>query len=404
MNLLPDQEEKLVNFQAITEHWDTESSIQILERNNWSLEKATTEFMMNSYSNSDSFHEIYSSLPETPPRPAFNIPAEIAEALNRDQIAPPPEKTGFFTKIRAFFEEIITPQSSDISKAAEAFEQKVKNKRPQWTPQFFTGSLKNVISETNKLGKMLVMYICSEQIKAEYTVQTLCNQAVVGLLSQNYVIWAVDKESSDGMLAEKLLRSSNYPCLAIISVRNVEKPVVLAKLQGQRSVEQVVEFLSAQISPIISYNPRQAELERERQLRASQEQELREAERILKERVQQEELKKQSELLRKQAEMEEKQKRENLRQAKIEELGPEPNNPEATFVSFRMPNGSKLERRFDKDRKVQVLYDFLEINECSGIEILFGFPSTVVDNLQLSIDEAGLHPKALVIVRKKENF
>lgn len=403
MNLLPDQEEKLVNFQAITEHWDTESSIQILERNNWSLEKATSEFMTNSYANEDLLQNFESSAFESPPRQMHYIPSEITAALNRDSPPNIPAKTGFFNKVKAFFEEIITPQNSDFSKAAEVFEQKVKNKRPQWTPKFFTGTLKNVIIETNKVGRMLVMYICSEQISADYTIQTLCNQVVVGLLSQYYVIWAVDRETSDGTLAEKLLRSSSYPCLAIISTQNIEKPVVLAKLQGQCSVEQVIQFLSAQVSPIISYNPRQVELERERQLRASQEQELREAERILKERVQQEELKKQNELLKKQMEIEEKQKRENLRQAKIDELGPEPKDSDATFVSFRLPNGSKLERRFDKGRKVQALYDFLEISNCSGIEILFGFPSTVIDNLQQSLEEAGLHPKALVIVRKVEN-
>lgn len=403
MNLLPEQEEKLVNFQAITEHWDTDSSIQILEKNNWNLEKATYDFMTNSFRDEDLLYHTHVSASENPQRRLLNISSEITAELNRERETEPP-KVGFFSKVRAFFNEIITPQSVDISKSAQEFLDKLREERPQWIPKFFIGTLKDAVFETNRIGKMLVIYIGSAQVSAGYSVQVLCNQSAVGALTQYYNIWAVDKETSDGRIAEKLLRTSDYPCLSIISVQNTSKPVVLSTLQGYSSQEQVLEFLLAQVTPVFPRNPRQAEYERERQLRASQDQELREAEIILKERTRQEAVKKEEEQRRRQMETEEKQRKENLKKEKINEIGPEPEltDPNSAFVSFRLPNGSKIERRFPKMRNVQLLYEFLEVNEYFDVEILFGFPSAVLVNRQQSLDEAGLYPKALVIVRKIE--
>ena len=404
MNLLPDQQEKLVNFQAITEHWDTDSSLQILEKNNWNLEKATYDFMTSSFRDEDLLYSSNASASENPQRRLMNISSEITAELNRVRETEPP-KVGFFTKVRAFFNEIITPQSVDVSKSAQEFVDRVMEERPQWTPQFFIGTLKDAVFEANRNGKMLVIYICSSQVSFGYTVQVLCNQSAVGVLAQSYFIWAVDKETSDGRVAEKLLRSSEYPCLSIISVQDVSKPVVLATLQGYSSQEQVLGFLLAQVTPLVPRNPRQAEYERERQLRAVQDQELREAEIALKERARQGALKAEEEQRKRQMENEEKQRKEELRQEKINEIGPEPEptDPGSAFVSFRLPNGSKIERRFSKLRSVQLLYDFLEVNGHFKVEILSGFPSGVLVNRQQSLDEAGLYPKALVIVRKIEN-
>ena len=68
-----------------------------------------------------------------------------------------------------------------------------------------------------------------------------------------------------------------------------------------------------------------------------------------------------------------------------------------------MVNGSKAERRFDKRRSIQVLYDYLEIQDIVGVEILFGFPAVILTDKNVSLEEAGLFPKALVIVRKIED-
>ena len=87
---------------------------------------------------------------------------------------------------------------------------------------------------------------------------------------------------------------------------------------------------------------------------------------------------------------------------KIEKVGPEPDENDSCLVIFRMPDGKKVERRFGKERNLQVLYDFLEVLGWFGCEILFGFPSKVICELDEILETSALYPKALVIVRPKE--
>jgi FAS-associated factor 2 len=216
------------------------------------------------------------------------------------------------------------------------------------------------------------------------------------LISTHYVAWAVERESAEGTTAEKLLRATSFPCFAIVSVENPSRPVVLSKIEGQFPANYVSEFLAAQFEPIRQVDPRQEELENERRLRMMQDLELQAAEKVLEERRKNEENKR----------IEEKKKlelRDANRKAKIQAVGEEAEGEEAVLVSFRMPNGSKVERKFDKRRSIQVLYDFLEIQDVCGVEILFGFPAVILTDKNVSLEEAGLFPKALVIVRKIED-
>jgi FAS-associated factor 2 len=210
------------------------------------------------------------------------------------------------------------------------------------------------------------------------------------------LVWAVERESSEGKVAENLLKATSFPCFAIVSVENPARPVVLSKIEGQFPSEYITEFLSAQFTPLRPVDPRQEELERERQLRMMQDQELKAAEKIVEER-------KRLEDIRKNEEIKAKMIREANKNAKIEIVGPEAEGADAVFVSFRLPNGTKIERRFFKGRTVQVLYDFLEIQDLADVEILFGFPAVILTDKSLTLEDAGLYPKALVIVRKIED-
>ena len=86
----------------------------------------------------------------------------------------------------------------------------------------------------------------------------------------------------------------------------------------------------------------------------------------------------------------------------MEIIGEEPNGPDVAVVSFRMPNGGKIERKFAKDVKTQVLYDYLEVQGFKNVEILFGFPSAVISDKEQTLESFGIFPKALVIVRSCE--
>lgn len=76
---------------------------------------------------------------------------------------------------------------------------------------------------------------------------------------------------------------------------------------------------------------------------------------------------------------------------------------EATKVVFRLPTGSKLERRFGKTEPVQNLYIFLSLDNFedeNSITLSTTYPTKELTDKDISLEEAGLHPQALLHVRE----
>ena len=147
---------------------------------------------------------------------------------------------------------------------------------------------------------------------------------------------------------------------------------------------------------------RDKKLEEERKIRATQEKELKEAERILKKRQMEEEKLRKEKKMREEEEKMLKIKKDEEKFKKIQIVGDEPTGNDAALVSFRLPNGSKIERKFGKERKVQVLYDFLSTQGYDNIVLLYGFPSTPFSDLSASLESCEIYPKAVVIVKNAE--
>mmetsp|Transcript_18852 Transcript_18852/g.21064 ORF Transcript_18852/g.21064 Transcript_18852/m.21064 type:complete len:280 (+) Transcript_18852:247-1086(+) len=126
----------------------------------------------------------------------------------------------------------------------------------------------------------------------------------------------------------------------------------------------------------------------------------------------------------KEEEKKEKQKVELEEQAKIEKLTEErnemaeavkanlPDEPEKGEgigeIVFRLPSGNSISRRFQRDDKIQLLYDYItSLGEDNGFEnahthfgIQQSLPFKSFDNLSATIEEEGLYPRSRVIVRE----
>mmetsp|Transcript_27415 Transcript_27415/g.27038 ORF Transcript_27415/g.27038 Transcript_27415/m.27038 type:complete len:102 (-) Transcript_27415:41-346(-) len=91
---------------------------------------------------------------------------------------------------------------------------------------------------------------------------------------------------------------------------------------------------------------------------------------------------------------------EQRRKQKEESIGAEPNpGPDIALISFRLPDGKKIERRFYKEKQIETLYDFIETLSLKNFEIVTNFPSKVLDEKQITLEAAGLFPKSIVYVR-----
>ena len=259
-----------------------------------------------------------------------------------------------------------------------------------------------MLQEAKDSNKVLLMYIDCRATPDRYLGEILCNEFSVMIINQYYVAWGVDIETAEGEIAGNVLQVRDLPCIAAVKVDNVNSPFIIEKLEGIYSDEKIIEFLSRNyvIRPVIPKKNKQ--LEEERKIRARQERELKEAERIVKERQELEVKKKQEEVKRIEMERVRKEAEERQREVKMEIIGSEPEGDSAAIVSFRLPDGSKLVRRFDRQRKIQVLYDFMEVQGFNQCALLFGFPSAPLENKEESLESIGIFPTAVLIVRKLE--
>ena len=101
-----------------------------------------------------------------------------------------------------------------------------------------------------------------------------------------------------------------------------------------------------------------------------------------------------------QAEAENKRMREEqeIRDRKMKMIGDEPPaGPDTTQITFRLPSGEKIERRFVQNSGIEVLYLFLESKGFGNVEIVSGFPAKVMKEGTLVSE--GLTPRALMHVR-----
>ena len=92
-------------------------------------------------------------------------------------------------------------------------------------------------------------------------------------------------------------------------------------------------------------------------------------------------------------------------------LPPEPDdsNPDKCTILFRYPNGSSnIERKFLKNDKISLLYDFVDTlgrdiyteNHYFKFELIQTFPFKRYDNKEKTLEEEGLFPNAMLQIKE----
>ena len=81
------------------------------------------------------------------------------------------------------------------------------------------------------------------------------------------------------------------------------------------------------------------------------------------------------------------------------------NDINSTLIVFRLPGGNRVERRFNKKDKIDVLYNFLEFLEDENIkdnnfDLIQTFPYVLYNDREKTIEEERLYPNAVLQVRE----
>ena len=186
-----------------------------------------------------------------------------------------------------------------------------------------------------------------------------------------------------------------FPCILIINVGNPKKPRILEKNSGYLDSNSLIRILEKYITPENQL------LLQERRLRELQQEEHKEAERIALQREKEKKEKIEREIIENERKVKEKEAR---RVEILEKVGNEPEeNENSAQVSFKLPSGKRLDRRFIKTSPVQILYDYLESLNIFATELTTGYPSAILQHRENSLETEGIFPKCVIHVRESNN-
>ncbi|CAG9321275.1 unnamed protein product [Blepharisma stoltei] len=409
--LTNDQSEALVNFQAITECWDNSIAMQIMRKHNWDVTAASNEYF--AFFSAEAQMQDRNNYDRPEPR---QEPPIINQNQNQAQQAAPQTESYWSIKswitwgakgiysgasnilwnIYTFVKPPVIQEAESAS--ARAFVTSLQNLGIHEIPPFSIRNLSEVLQDGQSINRPVLVYINSRDVPAGYLREVICHEVSIALIAESYLIWGVDENSQDGINAIRQLQVTALPTLAVVQGRNNGRPQVLDRLEGCASFDTYLEFLERNsVQNVAGVDP---DLHQERLIREQQDRELEEAERITRERYRAEELKRAQIKKEQEEEMRKQQEEEQRRKQKEESIGEEPNpGPDIALISFRLPDGKKIERRFYKEKQIETLYDFIETLSLRNFEIVTNFPSKVLDQKQITLEAAGLFPKSIVYVR-----
>ncbi len=298
-------------------------------------------------------------------------------------------------------------------------------------PRFFEGSLLSAVANAQSEAAFVLVYLHSESHSStrSFCARILAHPSFIAATdSIDIVFWAGDVAQRDGAAAQTALRAAGFPYLALVnppsqsilpsSSNNSLPPLssqyfgrVLTSLTAPYTSSVSVEDTTAWLQTSITTH--RALLDRVREARASRardrriiaEQDLEYQESLRADRERERLAREEQE----RTELEEKrlQEREIRRRRKKETFGNEPEKGIGICsIMLRLPNGTRVQRRFGKDEFLERVFDWAEVN-CVDIEVAclvsqyprkrFRYP----EDANVTLDAAGLFPSAALMLEER---
>ncbi|XP_063851971.1 FAS-associated factor 2-like [Scylla paramamosain] len=262
-------------------------------------------------------------------------------------------------------------------------------------PAFFQGSYSQALSHAKTELKFLLVYLhCADHQDTPFFCRSiLSDPALVEYINTSMVFWGCSVTSPRGLpRVSQAMRENSYPFLALVVLRDGRMTVVgrleellpapqlttrLQDLVRENEAHLVVARAERQERELTAALRLQQDEDYQMSLRADQEKERRkQAEREEAQRREQEEREKQEDQQR---------ERDNIRRQKMEWVDRVPQEPEegvdgVVHIVVKLPQGTRLERRFLKTDSLAGLYYYIFCHPDSPdrFQVTTNFPRQVV--------------------------
>uniref|UniRef100_A0A3B4U5F4 FAS-associated factor 2 n=1 Tax=Seriola dumerili TaxID=41447 RepID=A0A3B4U5F4_SERDU len=403
------QTEKLLQFQDLTGLESMDQCRRTLEQHNWNIEAAVQDRLNEQEGVPSVFN----------PPPSRPLQVNTADHRVYSYIVSRPQPRGllgwsyylimlpfrftYYTLLDIFRFALrfirpdprgrVTDPVGDVVSFIHSFEEKYG----QAHPVFYQGTYSQALNDAKRELRYLLVYLHGDdhQDTDEFCRNKMC------CLSQ-------------------ALRENTYPFLAMIMLKD-RKMTVVGRLEGliqpEDLINQLTFIMDANQTYLMSERLEREERNQTQVLRQQQDEaylaSLRaDQEKDRKKREEQEQRRQEEEKVRQSALAEERRRRtlEEEKERKSECLPPEPpaDDPESVKIVFKLPNDTRVERRFLFGQSLTVIYDFLfSLKETpEKFQIVTNFPRRVLPCLPTeeqpnppTLKEAGLSRSEVLFVQ-----
>jgi len=381
-------DELIQNFVAFSMNPNIDVAIQYLTANDWDLTQAYNSYLV---------HSAVQEVEREEEHQERVRPRRVEEVKQEEVREPQQANFGLATIPNMLFSIgriVLSPLSYIYSYFTQApdtsFRGYLRQMALEPSPRMTALGLQAALEFARDRTKLLLVYIHQEPFGDQFLRTVLCDRQIVTVINDSYVLYGHFLNSQQAVEALNLFSPGQEMTFAIVSGDEV-----LHKLEHLPSKTELMETLMRFLRNSRSQEVRNIQ---DRLIREQQERELREAESIELEKLEQQRVRNEEIERRGRKEIEERRKKEEEIVEKNRVVGEEPEpGPGVSLITFRLPSGEKVERRFLSEFEVQNLYRFLEAKGLSGFELVFGYPSQVLSNGTLATE--GLVPRAVVHVR-----
>lgn len=373
-------DELIQNFCAFTMNPNTDIAVQYLTQANWDLTLAYNLYSAQIPVHEEEHREVFA-------RPANAGNREVAANVQIDEgwgVMTIPYMVGGFVKstLSSIYSYFFPPRLDTFQGylLSQAFQS------PKMTALPLPGAIQYALDR----GKRTLIYLHNEAYGEQFIQQVLCDRQSISIINDIYVLYAHYANSEQGQEIINLLAHGQDMVFAVIQGEEI-----IGKLENLPTLDQFLQFLVGYSGDTQSREVRQIQ---DRIIRKQQESDLQEAERIVLQRAENELKAIQEQERKKTQELEEKAKKESEIKRRLDLIGEEPPaGPNVSTISFRLPSGEKIDRRFNNSIEINLLYCYIESKGLANFELVFGYPSIVLKDG--TIESQNMNPRALVHVR-----
>ncbi|XP_033640720.1 FAS-associated factor 2-like [Asterias rubens] len=434
-----EQTEKLIQFQDLTGNEDTDECRSILQRHSWNIETAVQDTLNVSEGRPTVFDTPRTPIETPPPEVNSNSLDQRVYTVQRPSQPQSLLAWGYtlllfpfrfisislFDIVRWFMRffrpdprRIVTDPVGDVISFIQHFNEQYGSEHPT----FYHGTYSQALTDAKRELKFLLVYLhgADHEDTPVFCRETLCNADVCEFINTRMLFWAASTNTPEGYRVSLALRESTYPFLALIVLRDNKMTVVqriAGPVQPQDLVDRLTRVMSETEAYLVAMRHERQQRDQTNTLRQQQDEAYHESLRQdrEKERKRQEEKDRKDKEIEAQLEKEleeqrKVQEREELKLAKAASLPaePEPEDPEAIRIVVKLPCGARLERRFLKTEPLQIIYDFVFVQDDAPTEfkLMTNYPRRVLPSQPIptpddvtTIQSFGLAQKETIYVQ-----